>query len=112
MANNKTILSNAQPACYCCLSADNLEAHNNGRGLTYWLCADCQDAHWQRVDGIALLVCPCHGEQRHKDVNEDSVKYYLRQAKKKGYWYECPVKTRYAQENDKAPVCLLDYKEI
>ena len=110
--NNETVLSDAKPCCYCCGTDENLTEHSNGKGLVYWLCSECQGATFRRVKGLAILVCPCHGEQHHKDADLDSVKYYQLWASKRKYWYDAPVMTRECKEQGKNPKWLLDYVEI
>ncbi len=110
MTKKETTLSTAQPACYCCLRETNLIEHNNGKGLVYWLCCDCDGAGFKKVDGLLILVCPCHGLQHHLDV--DNVKYHQRWASKKKYFYDAPVHTKMSKEKGNAPMFILEYDEV
>lgn len=111
MTKKETELSTAKPACYCCLLVDNLIECDNGKGLSYWLCPDCQDAGFQFVDGLAQLVCPIHGTQKHYEIQ--NVKFVQRYATKKRYWYDCPVHTRHTKENGLKPVFgVVIYDEV
>lgn len=111
MTKKITELSTAKPACYCCLLVDNLIEKNNGKGLRYWLCSDCQDAGFQFFDDLAQLVCPVHGIQEHLEIK--NLKFVQRWAKKKKYLYDCPVHTRRTKENGLKPMFgIVVYDEV
>ena len=110
MTKKDTDLSQAKPCCYCCLRETSLAEHNNGRGLTYWLCEDCQGAGFKKVDGLYVLVCPCHGQQKHYDVANHR---FMEKRAKAGYMYNYPVHTRHTKENGLKPMFgLSKYDEI
>ena len=110
MANNETIIAQVDPCCYCCLSETNLTEYSNGKGLVYWLCDDCQDAGFKRVDGDVVLVCPCHSQRNHYDVENHD---FLQKRAKAGHHYNYPVHTRRTKEQGLKPMFgLARYEEI